>query len=181
MYLFWVSCLLLSASLQECDEGAAAKESPRALGYDNLHVAIRGGASFTHEWRNRNFLSLLKDIWFQEHKYSSVTLVWAGNDLTSRWSTPDTSAHAVEEVMAFGQHYGVPIRLVDVVGERYQCCWLSDEPNSIDRWTSKRFIPKVGCDRFLEGDALFRWDVSWYFPHCAWGNAIEFRVVKSRM
>ena len=58
-------------------------------------MTARGGASFTHEWRNRNFLSLLKDIWFQEHKYSSVTLVWAGNDLASRWSAPDTFAHAV--------------------------------------------------------------------------------------
>ena len=98
----------------------AAKESLRTLGYDSLHVAIRGGASFTHEWRNRNFLSLLKDIWFQEHKYSSVTLVWAGNDLTNYWSTPESLTHAVE-VRAFGQRYGVPIRLVDVVGERYQC------------------------------------------------------------
>ena len=101
--------ILFSASLQECGDGAAAKESLRDLGYDGLHVAIRGG-----------FLSLLKDIWFQEHKYSSVTLVWAGNDLTSRWGTPDTFTHAVEEAMAFGQRYGVPIRLVDVVGERYQ-------------------------------------------------------------
>ena len=86
--------ILFSASLQECGDGAAtkdaaAKESLRDLGYDGLHVAIRGG-----------FLSLLKDIWFQEHKYSAVTLVWAGNDLTSRWSTPDTFTHAVEEVMA---------------------------------------------------------------------------------
>ena len=80
-----------NASLQECDDGAAAKASLPALGYDNLHVAVRGGASFTHGWRERNFLSLLKDIWFQECEYSLVTLVWAGNDLTSPYTNPDPS------------------------------------------------------------------------------------------
>lgn len=94
--------------------------SLRAVGYEG-YVAIRGGSSFTHGWRDRNFLSLLKDIWFHEHKYSSVTLVWAGNDLTSRYTEPDTLTQAIEDVMAFGQRYGVPIHLVDVVGERYQC------------------------------------------------------------
>jgi len=107
--------------LQDCDEGAAAKESLRAFGYNDLHVAIRGGASFTHEWRSRNFLSLLKDIWFQEYRYSSVTLVWAGNDLTNYYSTSESLTQAVEDVMQFGERYGVPIRLVDVVGKRYQC------------------------------------------------------------
>ena len=108
-----------NALLQECDDGAAAKESLRTLGYHDLHVAIRGGASFTHGWRERNFLSLLKDIWFQEHQYSSVTLVWAGNDLTG-YTNLDELTQAVKDVMEFGSRYGVPIRLVDVVGERYQ-------------------------------------------------------------
>ena len=31
-----------------------------------------------------------------------------------------------------------------IVGERYQRRWLSDEPNSIYRWTSKRFFQKIG-------------------------------------
>ena len=44
-----------NALLQECDDGAAAKESLRTLGYHDLHVAIRGGASFTHGWRERHF------------------------------------------------------------------------------------------------------------------------------
>ena len=82
--------------------------------------AIWGSSSFTHGWRDRNFSSLLKDSWFQEDKYSSVTSVWAGNDLTSRYTTPGALTHAIEEVMAFGQCHGVPIRLVDVVGERYR-------------------------------------------------------------
>jgi len=43
----------LSVLLQECDDGAAAKESLRAVGYEG-HVAIRGGLSFTHGWRERN-------------------------------------------------------------------------------------------------------------------------------
>lgn len=121
VFPFCRSCILLSCSLQACDEGAAAKESLRAFGYNDLHVAIRGGASFTHESRSRNFLSLLKDIWFQEYRYSSVTLVWAGNDLTNYYSTSESLTQAVEDVMQFGERYGVPIRLVDVVGKRYQC------------------------------------------------------------
>lgn len=99
VFPFCHSCILFSCSLQECDEGAAAKESLRAFGYNDLHVAIRGGASFTHESRSRNFLSLLKNIWFQEYKYSSVTLVWAGNDLTNYYSTPESLTQAVEDVM----------------------------------------------------------------------------------
>ena len=47
--------------------------------------------------------------------------MWAGNDPTSRHTAPDTLTQAIEDVMAFGIRYGVPIRLVDVVGERYRC------------------------------------------------------------
>jgi len=90
------------------------------VGYEG-YVAIRGGSSFTRGWRERSFLALLKDIGFYECKYSSVTLVWAGNDPTSRHTAPDTLTQAIEDVMAFGIRYGVPIRLVDVVGERYRC------------------------------------------------------------
>ena len=39
-------------------------------------------------------------------------------NLTSRYTEPDTLTQAIEDVMAFGQRYGVPIHLVDVVGER---------------------------------------------------------------
>ena len=42
----------------------------------------------------------------------------------SRWGHLDTTicklTQAVKDVMEFGSRYGVPIRLVDVVGERYQ-------------------------------------------------------------
>ena len=38
--------ILLSASLQECGDGAAAKEPLRDLRYDGLHVAIRGRCKF---------------------------------------------------------------------------------------------------------------------------------------
>ena len=104
--------------LQECDDGAAAIAKARGLGLE-LHPAIVGGASFTHKRRDRNFLSILKDVWFNDFQYSSITLVWAGNDLLS-WSTSDTVTQAVAELLMFGERYGIPIRLVDVVGEQYR-------------------------------------------------------------
>ena len=88
------------------------------MGYEG-YVAIRGGSSFNLRVAGAKlFGALLKDIGFYECKYSSVTLVWAGNDPTSRHTAPDTLTQAIEDVMAFGIRYGVPIRLVDVVGER---------------------------------------------------------------
>ena len=63
---------------------------------------------------NATSCSSLKDCGVQ-----AVTLVWAGNDLTSKWTTPETLTDAVENVKAFGEWYGIPIRLIDVVGERY--------------------------------------------------------------
>ena len=84
--------------------------------------AIVGGASFTHNRTERHFLSILKDVWFHDFKYSAITLVWAGNDLMS-WSTPETLTHQVADLLAFGDRCGIPIRLVDVVGEQYRQNW----------------------------------------------------------
>ena len=50
---------------------------------------------------------------------------------------------AVKDVMEFGSRYGVPIRLVDVVGERYQWRWFSFASNSIYKATSKKIIKKI--------------------------------------
>ena len=74
-----------------------------------------GRCKFHPRVARAQFLSLLKDIWFQEHQYSSATLVWAGNDLTGYTNPDELTQAAVKDVS-----YGVPIRLVDVVGERYQ-------------------------------------------------------------
>ena len=76
------------ALLQECDNGAAAKDVLLRLGLPGLHPSIVGGASFTHGWWDRNFLQIHNGLWGAGLKYTAVTLVWAGiNDLTSRGNT----------------------------------------------------------------------------------------------
>ena len=112
-------CFSQIALRQECDDGAAAKEALLQLGLRGLQPSIVGGASFTHGRWDRNFLQLLKGLWGSGCHYTAVTLVWAGNDLTSRWTTPETLTDAVEKLREFGEWYGIPIRLIDVVGERY--------------------------------------------------------------
>ena len=92
---------------------------------------------FTHGWRERNFLSLLKD-----KSANILWSLWCGQEMTWRVHIP-TPTQAIEDVMAFGSRYGVPIRLVDVVGERYQWRWFSFASNSIYRWTSKKIIKKI--------------------------------------
>lgn len=106
--------------LQECDNGAAAKDVLLRLGLPGLHPSIVGGASFTHGWWDRNFLQIHNGLWGAGLKYTAVTLVWAGiSDLTSRWTTRETLTDAVADLKAFGEWYGIPIRLIDVVVERY--------------------------------------------------------------
>ena len=103
---------------QECDDGAAAKEALLQLGLRGLQPGIVGGASFTHGRWDRNFLHLLKGLWGSGCHYTAVTLV------TSKWTTPETLTDAVEEVREFGEwYYGIPIRLIDVVGESYTAWW----------------------------------------------------------
>ena len=74
----------------------------------------RGGeVSPTRGW-DRNFLDILKGLWGPGCRYTAVTLVWAGNDLTRWWTTQETVTHAVEKLKAFGEWYNIPIRRVDV-------------------------------------------------------------------
>ena len=114
-----VLVLLKRFASQVCDDGATAKEAVRDLGHTDLRVRPTGGASFTNYYRTHRFLPLLYDAW-TEGSYNSVTLLWAGNDLTGRWAADFESLQAaVAELKSCCERWGLPLRLFDLVGGTY--------------------------------------------------------------
>ena len=106
--------------LQVSDEGAAAKEAVSELGRKDVQVLPAGGAAFTHWDAERNFLRILKRQWYAAQSYGSVTIVWAGNDLTGRYAAEAPALEqAVTEVVDSCRKWDVPLRLFDVVGGSY--------------------------------------------------------------
>ena len=57
-------------------------------------------------------------VWLHQFQYCSLTLVWAGNDLGR--CEPTNLQEAVQSVVACASDWDVKLRLVDVVGGRYQ-------------------------------------------------------------
>ena len=106
------------------DRGAAACAEIQRLGHTTLKVWPAGGAGFTHQDRNWTFKELMKSWWLREHKYTSITIIWAGNDLTG-WDTadPDALKQAVGDVVDWCKYWGVSLRLFDVVGRTYITAW----------------------------------------------------------
>ena len=101
---------------QDHDGGAAAAAKVRQLGYEGLSVHPVGGARFTHWSRQLNFEWILCDLWkHQGARFSTVVVVWAGNDL-KWWMTPEELENALKESCTKWQ---VELRLIDVVGRSY--------------------------------------------------------------
>ena len=106
------------------DRGAAACAEIQRLGHTTLKVWPAVGAGFTHQDRNWTFKELMKSWWLREHKYTSITIIWAGNDLTG-WDAadPDALKQAVGDVVDWCKYWGVSLRLFDVVGRTYITAW----------------------------------------------------------
>ena len=105
--------------MQDCDDGAAAQAAVKRLGHKAVRVHPVGGASFTHWKGNRRFQEILKTEWFR-CSYGSVTVLWAGNDLTGLYAAaPDELEAAVSAMVAWCRDWDVPLRLFDVVGGMY--------------------------------------------------------------
>ena len=84
---------------QDHDGGAAAAAKVRQLGYEGLSVHPVGGARFTHWSRQLNFEWILCDLWkHQGARFSTVVVVWAGNDL-KWWMTPEELENAISSVL----------------------------------------------------------------------------------
>ena len=99
------------------DEGTRAQEVVHKAVGQGVLVHPVGGASFTDRRKFRNFLRIAQTVWLHQFQYCSLTLVWAGNDLGRE---PTELQEAVQTVVAFASDWDVKLRLVDVVGSRYQ-------------------------------------------------------------
>lgn len=104
---------------QDHDGGAAAAAKVRQLGYEGLSVHRVGGARFTHWSRQLNFEWILCDLWkHQGARFSTVVVVWAGNDL-KWWMTPEELKNAISSLKESCTKWQVELRLIDVVGRSY--------------------------------------------------------------
>lgn len=104
---------------QDHDGGAAAAAKVRQLGYEGLSVHPVGGARFTHWSRQLNFEWILCDLWkHQGARFSTVVVVWAGNDL-KWWMTPEELKNAISSLKESCTKWQVELRLIDVVGRSY--------------------------------------------------------------
>ena len=100
------------------DEGTTAQEVVHLAVGQGVLVHPVGGASFTDRRMFRNFLRIAQTVWLHQFHYCSLTFVWAGNDLGR--CQPTELQEAVQSVVAFASDWDVRLRLVDVVGGRYQ-------------------------------------------------------------
>ena len=104
---------------QDHDGGAAAAAKVRQLGHAGLRVHPVGGARFTHRNRQLNFEWILCDLWkYQGAQFSTVVVVWAGNDL-KWWMTPEELENAIKSLKESCTKWQVELRLIDVVGRSY--------------------------------------------------------------
>ena len=95
---------------QDHDGGAAAAAKVRRLGHQELKV---------HWNRQYNFEWILCDLWkYQGIQFSTVVMVWAGNDL-KWWMTPEELANAINSLKESCTKWQVDLRLIDVVGRSY--------------------------------------------------------------
>ena len=91
----------------------------RQLGYEDLRVEPVGGARFTHRNRQLNFEWILCDLWkYQGVQFSTVVVVWAGNDL-KWWISPEELENAIKSLKESCTKWQVELRLIDVVGRSY--------------------------------------------------------------
>ena len=104
------------------DEGTTAQEVVHKAVGQGVLVHPVGGASFTDRRKFRNFLRIAQTVWLHQFHYCSLTLVWADNDLGR--CQPTELQEAVQSVVAFASDGDVRLRLVDVVGGRYQHLFL---------------------------------------------------------
>jgi len=78
-----------------------------------------GGARFTHYSRDYSFEWILCDLWkYQGVQFSSVVVVWAGNDLKWRM-TAEELENAINSLKESCRKWQVELRLIDVVGRSY--------------------------------------------------------------
>ena len=103
------------------DYGVAARDELAQCGVDTtlepnpVHFWPVGNALFSRDkgWR-LCFKHILKDRWTQGQRYSTVTIICAGNDLLN--GTHEAMQQWIADLREWAAHYEVVLRLVDIVG-----------------------------------------------------------------